>query len=30
MFPEEKRICSENIKEFFEKVKTKIAKGEAL
>jgi large subunit ribosomal protein L18 len=28
MFPEEKRICSENIKGFFEKVKSKIAQGE--
>jgi len=28
MFPEEKRICNENIKEFFEKVKNKIIKGE--
>jgi large subunit ribosomal protein L18 len=29
MFPEEKRICSENIKEFFDKVKTKIVQGKA-
>jgi len=29
MFPEEKRICSENIKEFFEKVKIKIVQGKA-
>jgi len=29
MFPEEKRIINENIKEFFEKVKNKIMKGEA-
>jgi len=28
MFPEEKRICNENIKDFFEKVKNKIMKGE--
>ena len=29
MFPEEKRISNENIKEFFEKVKNKITKGGA-
>jgi len=28
MFPEDKRICNENIKDFFEKVKVKILRGE--